>query len=117
MKGEHIFIYQSFFEELYETLKEDIDLLVEHILAMDGKPFASMVKFIKETTLEEATADDEEEEIFEQLADDLAQINQEITEIGFIKADKVNDELSKQILLNLQQKLNMYIWRCKAYYK
>lgn len=117
MKGKHIFAFQTYFEEMYGSMKDDIDMLAEHLLSMDGKPFATMVKFIKEATIEEATADDEEEEMIDQLANDFSQVGKEMKEIGIKKAEKINDDLTKHILLCLEQKLNKYIWRCKAYYK
>lgn len=117
LKGEHIFSLDRFYENLYITVKQDIDVLAEHILSMDGKPFATMVKFIKEATIEEATADDVEEEMIAQLQIDFSQINKEIVEIGIKKAEKTKDEITKQLLLAIQHKLNKYIWRCKAYYK
>lgn len=117
MKGEHIFERQVLYEKLYITIKEDIDMLAEHILSIDGKPFATMIKYLKEATIEEATADDEEEEIVEQLEHDFSHMNKEIKEIGLKQAEKVNDDLTKHILLTSQQNLKKYIWRCKAYYK
>ena len=117
MKGEHIFQLQHVYEEMYKSLKVEIDVLAEHLLSMDGKPFATMIKFVKEASLEEATADDEEEEMIAQLSDDFVQISEEIEEIGFKRAKKVNDELTIQLLLSIQQKLNKYIWRFKAFYK
>jgi len=117
MKGEHIFLFQRYYEELYTEIKKDIDLLAEHILSMDGKPFATMVKFLKEATIEEATADDEEEEMIEQLADNFSQIKEEINEIGMKKAKEIDDLMTKNVLLQMEQHINSYIWRCKAYYK
>src|SRR5690625_672393 len=106
MKGEHIFQLQQLFEELYTSWKKDIDLLAEHILSKDGKPFATMVKYVKEATLEEATADDEEEEMIAQLSDDFSQLNEEIKEIGMKRAKEANDELTLHLLLTYQQELN-----------
>lgn len=117
MRGEHIFPMQKMCEDLSVIWKEDIDVLVEHILSKDGKPYATMIKYVKEATLEEATADDEEEEMISQLSDDFTKISEEIEEIGFKRAKEVNDELTIQILLSFQQRLNKYIWRFKAFYK
>ncbi len=116
-KGEHVFQLQPIFEELHGTWKKDIDRLSDHILSMDGKPYATMIKYVKEATIEEATADDEEEEMMEQLSDDFTKITEEIEEIGFKRAKEVNDELTLYFLLSLQQNINQYIWRLKAYYK
>ena len=117
MKGEHVFQFQQLFEDLHTMWKKDIDILADHILAKDGKPFATMIKYVKKATIEEATADDEEEEMIAQLSEDFSKINHEIEEIGFKRAKEVNDALTIQLLLSLQQKLHQYIWRFKAFYK
>jgi len=116
-KGEHIFQLQHIFEKLYTVWKEDIDMLADHILAKDGKPFATMIKYVKQASIEEATADDEEEEMIAKLSEDLSKIYQEIEEIGLKRAKEANDELTLQILLSFQQKVSHYIWRFKAFYK
>ncbi len=116
-KGEHVFQLQPLFQELYITWKDDIDTLAEHILSMDGKPYATMIKYVKEATIEEASADDEEEEMIGQLSQDLSKIYEEIEEIGLPRAKEVNEELTLQFLFTFQQKLNNIIWKCKAYYK
>ncbi|MEI3604844.1 ferritin-like domain-containing protein [Pseudogracilibacillus sp. SE30717A] len=116
-KGEHVFQLQPFFQELHSKWKEDIDLLAEHILTMDGKPYATMIKYVKEATIDEATADDEEEEMILQLSHDLSKLYKEIEEIGLKRAKDINDELTAHLLFSFQQKLSKIIWRCKAYYK
>lgn len=117
MKGEHIFQLQPMFEALQDEWKNDIDALSDHILSMDGKPYATMIKYVKEATIEEATADDEEEEMIAQLSENFSKLSEEIEEIGFKRAKEVNDELTMHILLTFQHKLHKLIWRFKAYYK
>lgn len=117
MKGEHIFQLQSVYEQLADDIKSEIDKLAEHILSMDGKPFATMVKFVKEASLEEATADDEEEEMISQLAHDFVQIVEEIDDIGIEQAKKINDHLTMNMLYTIQHTLHQYIWRFKNYDK
>src|SRR5690625_7877207 len=43
------------YKEMYEEIKKDIDKIVDHILSINGIPYATMIKFIKEATIEEAT--------------------------------------------------------------
>jgi len=93
------------FASFQRKWQEDLEKIAQHILYLDGKPFATMVKFIKEASLEEAEADDLEEEMFSQLSKDLRQINREIKEEGIPLAEKNNDLLTTFFLLQLQ--LNM----------
>lgn len=117
MKGEHIFQLQTVYEHLADDIKGEIDRLAEHILAMDGKPFATMVKFVKEATIEEATADDEEEEMISQLKRDFEQMIKEINEIGIKQAEEINNYFTKNLLLTISEKLHQYIWRFNNYEK
>lgn len=117
MKGEHIFLLQKVFYDLKEEIKSEIDQLAEHILSMDGKPFATMEKYVKEATIEEATADDLEEEMISQLTADFLQIQKEISEIGIHKANTLDDALTLHLLYSMQKKLNKYIWRFRNYDK
>src|SRR5690625_1436613 len=54
-EGEHIFQLQYIYKEMYEEIKKDIHKIVDHILSINGIPYATMIKFIKEATIEEAT--------------------------------------------------------------
>src|SRR5690625_327176 len=98
VEGEHIFQLQYIYTEMYEEIKNDIDRIVDHILSMNGIPYATMVKFIKEATIEEATADDTEGEMMEQLLEDLSDVIQEIKDIGLKQAKELNDDLTVQLL-------------------
>lgn len=104
-KGPHVITLKQVFASFQRKWQEDLEKIAQHILYLDGKPFATMVKFMKEASLEEAEADDLEEEMFSQLSKDLRQINREIKEEGIPLAEKNNDLLTTFFLLQLQ--LNM----------
>ena len=70
VQGRHFFQLHEEFEKMYDTFAVDIDEIAERILMIDGKPLATMIKYVKEATLEEATADDKESEMIEQLRND-----------------------------------------------
>src|SRR5690625_5107887 len=84
VQGRHFFTLHDKFEEMYNMFASDLDEIAERILMINGKPFATMIKFLKEATIEEATADDKENEIMTQLIHDFSQLIDEIREgIGF----------------------------------
>src|SRR5699024_4311010 len=103
------------FEEMYETINDDLDKIAERILMIDGKPLATMQKFLKETTLDEATADDKENELISQLCQDYEQIIQEMKEEGLAFTQEINDEPTKDLLTGLQYTLEKYVWMLHAY--
>lgn len=115
VQGRHFFQLHAKFEEMYETIAADLDEIAERILMIDGKPLAAMQKYVKETTLEEATADDKENELISQLCKDYKQIIQEIKEKGLGLTEEMNDEPTNDLLTGLQYTLEKYVWMLNAY--
>ncbi|WP_087972833.1 Dps family protein [Oceanobacillus rekensis] len=115
VQGRHFFLLHEKFEEMYNRFAEDLDTIAERILMIDGKPLATMIKYLKESTLEEATADDKETEIIAQLIEDYTQIVSEINQSGMELAVKFNDDPTADMLTDLQGKLEKDIWMLKAY--
>lgn len=76
--------------------KDQIDQLVKLILALDGQPYATMVKYVKEATLEEATADDEVVEMLQQLVHDTTCLLHDIDQL----IQKGNNDQEGRIILH-----------------
>ncbi|MFA1822197.1 Dps family protein [Virgibacillus oceani] len=115
VQGRHFFQLHQIFEEMYHMVAADLDEIAERILMIDGKPLATMVKYLKETTLTEANADDKEDEMINQLLEDYKQIILEIKDEGMGYAENENDEPTIDLLISLQGKLEKYVWMLKAY--
>ncbi|MBC5636044.1 DNA starvation/stationary phase protection protein [Ornithinibacillus sp. BX22] len=115
VQGRHFFQLHALFEEMYAKFAEDLDEVAERILMIDGKPLATMSKYLKEATLVEANADDKEDEILDQLHDDYKQLIAEIKEVGFKLADERNDEPTKDLLITLVGSYEKYVWMLSAY--
>lgn len=111
-KGPHSIVLKNTFKQFQEKWQTDIQLIAEHILFLNGKPFATMVKFIKESSLEEAQADDLENEMFNQINQDLRQIIREIEEEGIALAKKANDFYTIYFLLQLQTNISHILSTC-----
>jgi len=115
VQGRHFFALHEKFEEMYNMFADDIDKIAERILMIDGKPLAIMEKYLKETTLEEATADDKENEMISRLKKDYEQIINEIKQEGLPLAEENKDEPTVDMLISLQGKLEKYVWMLTAY--
>ncbi|WP_099158177.1 Dps family protein [Virgibacillus ndiopensis] len=115
VQGRHFFQLHEKFEEMYTTVAADLDEIAERILMIDGKPLATMVKYLKEATLVEANADDKENEIIQQLIEDYQQIINEIQSEGYKLAAENNDEPTTDLLVAIQGKLEKYVWMLHAY--
>lgn len=114
-KGHHFFQLHEKFQELYEMFAADLDEIAERVLMIGGKPLATMVKYLKETTLEEVTADDEEIEMVSQLTRDLGKIATELKQTGIPLAEELRDAPTADLLTGLSGKLEKYIWMFSAY--
>lgn len=115
IQGPHFFELHEKFEEMYDVFADDIDEIAERVLMIGGRPLAVMEKYLKETTLEEATADDTEKEMISQLNKDYKQIVDEIKDMGMPLAEENKDEPTTDLLISLQSKLEKYIWMLTAY--
>lgn len=115
IQGRHFFQLHEKFEEMYSLFASDIDEIAERILMINGKPLATMIKYLKETTLVEANADDKEDEIIAQLTKDYEQIINEIRDEGIPLASEQNDEPTVDMLIGIQGKLEKYVWMLTAY--
>lgn len=115
VQGKHFFTLHEKFEELYNMFAEDIDVIAERILMINGKPFATMQKFLEATSLEEASADDQETEMISQLKKDFKQMILEIKEEGIPLAEEQKDEPTLDMLIDIQGKLEKQVWTFKAY--
>lgn len=115
VQGEQSFELQRNFKNMYQAFAIDIERLAEHILIIEGQPLATMIKYTKETTLVEASADNEVDEIITQLIKDLKQIKTEISNTGIKLATKQHDYPTINFLVNLQKKLEIKIWKLQTY--
>ncbi|WP_085521863.1 Dps family protein [Tuberibacillus sp. Marseille-P3662] len=115
IQGQHFFVLHKFFEELYKEMAQDIDNMAERILAVGGKPLAVMSKYLEQATLVEANADDEEEEVIQQLHEDYDQMVREIREEGYKLTDQANDEPTHDMLVELQGRFEQHIWMLSSY--
>src|SRR5690625_3634669 len=115
VKGNNFFTLHEKFEEMYNTFVQDIDIIVERILMIEGKPYATMEKFLKYASFVEASADDEERQSISRLKEDFEHLVQEIKDKGIPAAEEVGDEPTIDMLIGFQSKLEKYLWMLKAY--
>lgn len=115
IEGRNFFQLHTVFEELYTYFADISDELAERILAVEGKPLATMAAYLREATIEEATSDDTEEEIIHQIVKDFTEVCASIADKGIPFATEENDEPTIDLLVSMQQTLEKYNWMFKAY--
>lgn len=113
IQGRMFFELHQKFEEWYEEAAEAIDVVAERILAIHGRPLATMAMFLKKTTLKEAEADDEPSEMLRVLHDDFKQMAAELSE-GRKMSDSLGDAVTADLLTGWQTKLEKYQWMLRS---
>ncbi|UYZ21161.1 Dps family protein [Mesobacillus jeotgali] len=114
VKGRHFFTLHTKFEELYNEAATIIDEFAERILALEGKPVATLKEYLELSSVKEATGSENEEEMVQQLHDDFATIVDELH--GAIElAENAADTATADMLTEVKMSLRKHMWMFKAY--
>lgn len=114
IKGRHFFTLHEKFEELYNEANQYIDELAERILALEGKPVATMADVLQLASVKEASGNESEEEMVRAIASDFEMMVNELQE-GIELAEQANDEGTADMLIGIKQSLKKHIWMLKAF--
>jgi len=117
IKGEQSLSLLNWLKEKNAVCKQQIDHLVELILLLEGRPFATMEKYIKEATIEEASADDEITEMIQQLIADTTEMLNSINELIEDELATENRRVVEQTLSLLEYELLKIQQECKRFFK
>jgi starvation-inducible DNA-binding protein len=102
------------FEEFYTDAAKYIDDLAERILAINGKPLASMKDFLQTSSISEATGNETPEQMVQNVFNDFQTIVEEI-KTGIEAADKENDQPTADMLTHIRNNLEKQRWMLKAF--
>ncbi|MBT2754362.1 DNA starvation/stationary phase protection protein [Mesobacillus foraminis] len=114
VKGPHFFTLHTKFEELYNEAAIIVDEFAERILALDGKPVGTMRECLELATVEEATGNENENDMIQALSSDFSRIVDEL-QAGIELAQKVEDEGTADMLLGVKKSVRKHLWMFKAY--
>ncbi|UYX54378.1 DNA starvation/stationary phase protection protein [Bacillus thuringiensis] len=114
--GPHFFTLHEKFEEFYNEAGTYIDELAERILALEGKPLATMKEYLVASTVSEGTGKESAEEMVQTLVNDFSALIQELKE-GMEVADEAGDETSADMLLAIHTTLEQHVWMLSAFLK
>lgn len=117
IKGEQSLSLLKWLKEKNTICKQQIDQLVELILVLEGRPFATMEKYIKEATIEEASADDETTEMIQQIIADTTEIQKNISKLMEDELAKENRHVVEHTLSLLEYELLKIQQECKRFFK
>ncbi|MBT2644415.1 DNA starvation/stationary phase protection protein [Bacillus sp. ISL-41] len=114
VKGRHFFTLHTKFEELYNEAATIIDEFAERILALEGKPVATLKEYLELSSVKEATGSENEEEMVQQLHDDFATIVDELHS-AIELAENAEDTATADMLTEVKMSLRKHMWMFKAY--
>ncbi|WP_141506374.1 Dps family protein [Paenibacillus luteus] len=114
VKGSQFFTLHVKFQELYEEAALHVDELAERLLALKGKPIATMKEHMKASSIEEASNKEDATQMVDQLIADFAKIIGELKE-GMEAAQEAKDETTADMLLAIHTALEKHVWMLSAF--
>ncbi|RBW67689.1 Dps family protein [Bacillus taeanensis] len=114
VKGEQFFTLHTKFEELYTEAAVHIDELAERLLSIGGEPIATMREYIETSSVEEATGEEEAQQMVQSIISDFSTVIEEL-KAGMAQAEEANDETTGDMLLAIHSSLEKHVWMLKAY--
>ncbi|MEF2248317.1 MULTISPECIES: Dps family protein [unclassified Paenibacillus] len=114
VKGSQFFTLHEKFQELYEEAALHVDEIAERLLAVKGKPIATMSDYLKTSSIKEANNIETAEQMVDQLIADFTTIIQELKTAMNI-AQQENDETTADMLLAIHTSLEKHVWMLSAF--
>lgn len=114
VKGGQFFTLHSKFEEFYTEAATYIDELAERLLAIGGKPVATLKEILEQSTVKEASNNENAEQMVEEIAQDFTLLIKQLKE-GMDIAEQVNDEITGDMLLAIHSSLEKHTWMLHAF--
>ncbi|CAM3160802.1 Dps family protein [Streptobacillus ratti] len=115
--GQGFFTVHSKLEEIYNAVNEKIDIIAERILAIGGRPYGNMKKYLEVTTIKEAN--DEDINVVELLKILIIDIENLLAQVKNLKniTDEEKDFGTSAELDNHISEYEKLLWMFKAYIK
>jgi starvation-inducible DNA-binding protein len=114
VKGGQFFTLHVKFEEFYNEAGVHVDELAERLLAIGGKPSATMREYLEISSIEEASGNESADEMVQSVINDFSIIIGELKE-GMSFAGEVNDETTGDMLLAIHSSLEKHVWMLTAF--
>ncbi|MDM5220842.1 DNA starvation/stationary phase protection protein [Peribacillus sp. NJ11] len=113
VNGPHFFELHQKLEELYKEVTTNYDELAERLLAIGEKPVATLKEYLELTTIEEATGNENTEDMVQSVISDFEKLSQEFSEI--IEVAEQEDPVTADMLTGMKKSLNKHAWMLRAY--
>ncbi|MBM0066516.1 Dps family protein [Alkalicoccobacillus gibsonii] len=114
VKGPDFFTLHAKFEEFYNEAGVHIDEIAERILAIKGKPIATMKEFLQTSNVEEATGQETARDMVAAIERDFHAVSTHAESV-IEAAEKVEDESTADMFIALKAELEKHTWMLNAY--
>ncbi len=115
IEGPGFFTLHKQYEEYYNSVALDVDLVAERLLIMGYKPLANTEEFLKTATLKDRKSEviDTKESVGS-LKQDFLLISKELDELIDL-SDEAKDDITNDMLIGLKTKYDKYIWMLNSF--
>ena len=114
VKGPQFFTLHAKFEELYNEAAAHVDVLAERLLAIGGKPVATLTDSLRLSSVREANGEESAEQMAAGVADDFTQLAGELKQ-GIKIAESFDDQDTADLLLGMKTGLEKQAWMLNAF--
>ncbi|MEW9502841.1 Dps family protein [Jeotgalibacillus marinus] len=114
VKGYQFFTLHEKFEELYNEASVHIDELAERLLALGEEPVATLKESLVLSLVGEATGKESADQMVETIYNDFQTLMKELKK-GMDFADKINDEMTGDMLISIHQGLEKHAWMLRSF--
>lgn len=112
--GPQFFTLHAKFEELYNEAALHVDELAERLLALKGRPVATMKGCLETASVREGNGGESAEQMVAELAGDFERIIEELKQ-GIEQAEQTGDESSGDLLLGIHTNLEKHVWMLRSF--
>jgi starvation-inducible DNA-binding protein len=114
VKGSQFFTLHAKFEELYNEAALHVDEIAERLLALGGRPIATMQGCLKLSQIAEADGDETAEQMVASISSDFTLLIGKLKQ-GMELADSVGDETTADMLLAIHSGLEKHVWMLQSF--
>ncbi|PSL31124.1 starvation-inducible DNA-binding protein [Planomicrobium soli] len=114
VKGHQFFTLHVKFEELYNEATLHMDEIAERLLALGGKPVATMREQLELSVVDEATSKESSDEMVQTVVSDYDKIMKSLKH-GMELAAEDNDDMTEDMLNAIHQNLEKHSWMLSAF--
>lgn len=114
VKGPVFFTLHAKFEELYNAAGLTVDQLAERLLAIGGKPIATMKEYLDTATIQETSNETKAADMVSTLVKDYTAIKEGLVQLAEL-AESQNDTITNDLAVGLIETIDTTVWMLKAY--